>query len=143
MAYTLSYTTSIWESLGILSGFNIAETIWEKYEKFAIPKIKDSTIKLRGSIYFLKDLTPNQAVKEAESISSLIPVFSKLRAVIEPVEDKEFKEFRNAALEFFDTFDFFYACLQEIADIHSSYELSKPVLANDWDCIEDEHWNSY
>jgi len=59
MAYTLSYTTSIWESLGILSGFIIAET-WEKYEKFAIPKIKDSTIKLRGSIYFLKDLTPNQ-----------------------------------------------------------------------------------
>lgn len=141
MNYTLTYSTSILESLGVLSGFNIAETIWGKYEKFAIPKIKESTLMLRGSLYYLKDLTPDQAAHEATSISSLIPVLAKLRSVIEPIDDNRFNEFKSAALDFFETVDFLYTNLQELADIHSSYELSKPVLASDWDSIEDEHWN--
>jgi len=143
MVYNLTYSTSILESLGVLSSFNIAETIWDKYENFAIPKIKESIVKLRGSLYYLKDLTPDQAAKEANSISSIIPVLDKLRAVIESIDDSEFKEFKTAALDFFDTVDFLYANLQDITDIHSSYELSKPVLAVDWDKSEDEHWNNY
>jgi hypothetical protein len=143
MAYSLTHSTSILESLGVLSGFNIAETIWEKYEQFAIPKIKESTVKLRGSLYYLKDFTPTQAAKEANSISSMIPVLAKLRTAIEPIDDREFKEFKNAALDFFDIVDFLYTNLRDIADIQSSYEISKPVLATDWDSSEDEHWNSY
>jgi hypothetical protein len=143
MVYNLTYSNSIFESLGVLTSFNIAETIWEKYEKFAIPKIKDSTIKLRGSLYYLKDLSPNEASKELNSISPLIPVLSKVRTVIEPIDDREFHDFRTAALDFFDTVDYLYFNLQDIADVHSSYELSKPVLANDWDSNEDEHWDNY
>jgi hypothetical protein len=143
MVHNLTYSTNILESLGVLTGFNIAETIWEKYEKFAIPKIKESTVKLRGSLYYLKDMKPSQAAKEANSISSLIPVLAKLRTAIESIDYREFKEFKNAALEFFDTVDTLYANLQDIADIHSSYELSKPILATDWDSSEDQHWNNY
>ena len=143
MVYNLTYSISILESIGVLSSFNIAESIWEKYEKFAIPKIKESTVKLRGSLYYLKDLTPSQAAKEANSISSLIPVLAKLRAVIEPIDNKDFKEFKIVALDFFDTVDFLYTNLHDIADIHSSYELSKLVLAIDWDSREDEHWDNY
>ena len=143
MVYNLIYSTSIFESLGVLSSFSISETIWEKYEKFAIQKLKESTIKLRGSLYYLKDLTPNDASKELNSFSPFIPVLAKLRAVIEPIDDREFRKFRITALDFFDTVDFLYFNLQDIADIHSSYELSKPVLATDWDSNEDEHWNNY
>jgi hypothetical protein len=143
MVYNQTYSTSILESLGVLSSFNIAETIWEKYEQFAIPKIKESTVKLRGSLYYLKDLTPSQGAKEAKSISTLIPVLAQLRTVIEAIDEKEFKEFKNAALDFFDTVDFLYSSLQDIADEHSSYELSKPVLATDWEAREDEHWDNY
>ena len=143
MVYELTYSTSIFESLGVLSSFSISETIWEKYEKFAIPKVKESTIKLRGSLYYLKELTPSEASKELNSISPLIPVLSKLKTVIEPIDDREFHEFRTVALDFFDTVDSLYSNLQDIADVHSAYELSKPVLATDWDSNEDEHWNNY
>jgi hypothetical protein len=143
MVFNLTYSTNILESLGVLSSFNIAESIWEKYEQFAISKIKESTVNLRGSLYYLKDLTPEKAAKEAESISPLMPVLSKLRASIEPIADKEIKDFKIAAIDFFDTVDFFYTNLQDIADIHSAYEISKPVLASDWDSSQDEHWNNY
>lgn len=143
MVYNLTYSTGILESLGVLSSFHIAETIWEEYEKFALLKIKDSTIKLRGSLYYLKDLTPSQATIELNSISPLIPVLSKLRTVIEAVDNRGFRDFQTAALDFFDTVDFLYTNLQDIADIHSSYEISQPVLANDWNSNEDEHWNNY
>jgi hypothetical protein len=143
MVANLALSTSIFESLGVLSGFNIATTIWKKYEKFAIPKIKESTVKLRGSLYYFKDLTPNQAAKEINSIGSLIPVLAELRTVIEPIEDEAFKAFKDAALDFFDTVEFLYASLQEMADVHGAYEYSKSVLADDWDRAEDEHWNNY
>lgn len=143
MVNSLTYSTSIFESLGVLSSFNIAEAIWEKYEKFAIPKIKDSTMKLRGSLYYLKELTPKDAAKELNSIAPLMPVLSKLRNLIEPIDDKEFLDFKNAGLEFFDTVDFIFFNLQDIADIHNSYELSKPVLVTDWDSNEDDHWDNY
>jgi hypothetical protein len=94
-------------------------------------------------LYYLKDLSPKQASKELNSISPLIPVLSKVRTVIEPIDDREFHDFRTAALDFFDTVDFLYSNLQDIADVHCSYELSKPVLAMDWDSNEDEHWNNY
>ncbi|MFN3589927.1 MAG: hypothetical protein ACK4UP_11145 [Spirosomataceae bacterium] len=143
MVYNPTYSTNILESLGAISGFNFAETIWEKYEKYAIHKIKESTVNLRGALYYLKDLTPSQAAKEVNSISAFIPVLAKLKTVIEPIDRREFKEFKSTALDFFDTVDFLYISLQDIADIHSSYELSTPVLATDWDSVEDEHWNNY
>lgn len=143
MVYNLTYSTSIFESLGIISSFNLTESIWEKFEKFAIPKIKDSTITLRGTIYYLKDLKPDEALKELNSISPLIPILSKLRADLESIDEKEFLEFKTVALAFFETVDFLYFNLQDIADIHSSYQLSKPVLTVDWDSSEDEHWNNY
>ena len=143
MVYNLTYSTSIFESLGVLSSFSISETIWEKYEKCAITKIKESTIKIRGSFYYLKELTPNEASKELKSIGTLIPVLSKVRKAIEPIDDREFHEFRTVALDFFETVDFLYFNLQDIADVNSSYNLTKPVLATDWDSKEDEHWNNY
>lgn len=94
-------------------------------------------------MFYLKDLTPEQATEEANSIASFIPVLAKLRTVIELMDESAVKVFKLTALDFFDTVDFFYSYLQDIADIHSSYEQSKPVLANDWDSFEDEHWNNY
>lgn len=143
MVYNPTYSTSIFESLAVLSSFSISETIWEKYEKFAIPKIKDSTIKLRGFLYYLKDLSPKEADEEIVSLIPFIPVLSKLKTQIEPINNIEFQEFRSAALDFFDAIDFLYVNLHDVADVHSAYELSKPVLACDWESKEDAHWDNY
>ena len=143
MVYNPTYSTSIFESIGIISGFNIAETIWEKYEKFAIPKIKESTLKLRGSLFYIKDLTPEQAADEVNYTRSLIPILTKLRTVIESNNDNRFSEFKMVAIDFLDTVDLLIANLQDIADIHSSFDYSKQVLATDWDRVEDDHWDNY
>ncbi len=143
MVHNLTYSTSIFESLGVLSSFNITETIWEKYEKFAISKIKDSTLKLRGSLYNLKELSPVEASNELNAVSPLILILSKLKTAIERIDDRKFDEYKTAALDFLELIDFLYSNLQDLADTHSSYELSKPVLATDWDGREDEHWNNY
>jgi hypothetical protein len=143
MVYSMTNSTNILESLGVLSSFNIAESIWKKYEQFAVSKIIDSTIRLRGSLFYLKDVTPSQADKELTAISPLMPVLTKLRTAIEPIDEHEYRDFKHAAINFFDTVDLLYANLQEIADVHYSYKLSKPVLARDWDSKEDEHWDNY
>lgn len=143
MVTNLTFSTGIFESLGILSSFKYTETIWDVYEKFASQRIKESTIKLRGSLYYLKYLTPEQAAKDLKSISPFMPVLSNLKLIIESNNDFEFQDFRSEALYFFDAVDNLYVNLQDIADINSSYKLSHPVLAADWDREEDEHWNNY
>lgn len=143
MVYQPSYADSMLESLGILSGFNVAEAIWEKYEQFAIIKMRDITSKLRGSFFYHKDLTPIQAAAEWQSIRPLIPVLLKLRRMIEPIDTQELQDFKSAALDFFDTVDTLSANLQDIANVNAAYELSHTVLANDWDSNEDKHWDNY
>lgn len=143
MVNTLSYPAVIFDSIGVLSSFSVTETVWNTYEKFALQKIKDSTFILRGSLYYLRNLTQREASEVFKSIFPLIPALSELRMLIEHLENKEFNEFRHAALEFFETVDLLFRNLQDITDLHSSYESSGDILAEDWDSTIDEHWNNY
>jgi len=143
MVYNLTSSTNIFESLSVLSSFNLAETIWEKYEKFAVPKIEESTLKLRGTLYYLKDISPKEANKELKMLNPIIPILCKLRSMIEPIDDREFHNFKITAMEFFDTVDFFQDNLQDIVSVHSSYEISLPALSEDWNSKEDQHWDNY
>ena len=141
MIHNLTYSTDILDTFGVLSSFSFAETIWTKYEKYAIPKIEDATLKLRGALFYIKDLTSKQAQKELKSLDQIIPIFCKLRGRLQSIDNREFKRFKDTAIEFFDTVDLLHDNLQDIAQIHSSYEMSMPVLANDWDSKEDDHWD--
>lgn len=140
-----AYSTSIFESIGVLSSFNLTktETIWEEYEGFAVPKIKESTIKLRGFLYYMKDTSPKEAAKALDSIIPILPILTTLKEVIEQIKGKEFNSFKKAAFDFFTTVEFLCLNLQDVADTNSSYKLSHPVLQKDWDKEEDNHWDNY
>ena len=99
MLYNLTFSSSIFESLGVLSTFNIVETIWDDYERFAIPKVKESTLKLRGSLYYLKDLSPKEAGKELNILNPIMPILSTVRNIIEPLQDKDIQDF---LIDYFD-----------------------------------------
>lgn len=143
MVHNLTYSTNILDTFSVLSSFNLAESIWDKYEKYAIPKIEDATIKLRGSLFYIKDLTPKQAEKELKTLNQIIPVLYTSKEMLSSIEDKEFQSFKNTAIEFFDTVDLLHDNLQDIAKIHSFYEMSMSVLSEDWDSKEDQHWDNY
>lgn len=143
MTSNLTYSTNILDTLGVLSSFRVAESIWSKYEKYAIPKIEEATLKIRGSLFYVKDLTPKQAQNELKSIDPIISTLWEFRKMLEPIDDQKYQLFKNTAIEFFETIDLLHDNLQDVAQMHSSYEMSMPVLAKDWDSTEDEHWDKY
>lgn len=143
MVHNLTYSTNILDTFSVLSSFNLAGSIWDKYEKYAIPKIEDATIKLRGSLFYIKDLTPKQAEKELKTLNQIIPVLYTSKEMLSSIEDKEFQNFKNTAIEFFDTVDLLHDNLQDIAKIHSFYDMSMSVLSEDWNSKEDQHWDNY
>jgi len=143
MVHGLMYSSNILDTFGVLSSFSFAETIWNKYEKYAIPKIADATLKVRGALFYIKDLTAKQAEDELSSLERILPIIGKFKSTIEPIDGQEFQHFRNAAFEFFSAINLLHLNLQDVAQIHSSYEMSMPVLANDWDSKEDDHWDKY
>lgn len=145
MYYNLihSSNSNIFESLSVISSFNLAEKFWDNYEDFAIRKVKDATLKLKGLCYDMSNISPKEATKELDYLNNILPVLHKLRKKIESIKDKEFQTFKATAIEFFDTVDVLYNNLQDIAHIHHAYETSVPVLSNDWDKEEDKHWDNY
>ncbi len=94
-------------------------------------------------MFYVKDLTPKQAKKELKSLDQVIPILFKFKSTLEPIDDQEILSFKETAIEFFNTVDVFYYTLQEVAQVHSSYEMSLPVLGQDWDSKEDTHWDNY
>lgn len=143
MSYSHVFSSSIFDALGVLNSFSISETIWRKYENFAITKLNESTLKIRGTVYFLKDLTADEAKQELNLLNQLIPILSKLRSAVESNKDENLINFKTAVSSFFDSVDLLFFSLRDAAEVNSSYELSLPVLSEDWVNEKDEHWNNY
>ena len=143
MVHNFTYLTNIIDALGILAFINVTETIWEKYEKYVIGKIKDATLKLRGALFYIKELTPAEAQKELDTLNTFMPTFNKLKAAIKNIDNPQLEQIKRTAMEFFKTIDLMQEHLQDIAQAHAAYEMSIPVLAVDWDSEEDNHWDEY
>jgi hypothetical protein len=66
-----------------------------------------------------------------------------LKNFIEKIEEEYCQSFKHKAAEFCQVAEELHEDLQEIAEEHASYQLSRPVLEKDWDQPEDEHWDDY
>ncbi|OQX21828.1 MAG: hypothetical protein BWK75_02275 [Candidatus Altiarchaeales archaeon A3] len=143
MELTSTYSNTLLETISVLNTFSLSKFVWKKYEKFAIPKIEDSTIKIRGTFYYLNNLKPKQAEQELRTLNQFEPLLSQLKQQLELIDDAEFLKFKKTALDFFTALEEITDTLNEITDIHSAYKRSIPVLAKDWDSPEDNHWDNY
>ena len=108
MVTDITYSTNIFDSLGVLNSFNLTGTVWSKYEKFAVRKLESTTLKLKGILFSFEDIGLEQAIKEHEMLSDFIPIFSDLRKTIEQNTNAEIRRFKSVAIDFFDTFDLLY-----------------------------------
>lgn len=136
-------TNCIFETLSVFSGIKTQHSLWKEYENFALQKIKDSVVVLRGAIYYAKELTDAEARKELNVVDSCLPFLHDFKFLLESGSIKTSVEFRQVALELISIVDELLICLRDITDITSSYEYSLPVLSVDWECKEDDHWNNY
>ena len=143
MKNSLSLSTNLFETLSVLSSFKLTESIWDSYESFAISKISDSTLKLRGAMHYLKELTPSQAAKELKLINNMMPIIQQLNTMILKVNHTELAMFKNEVAEFIETIEHLRFQLNEIKDEQNSYLISSQVLEQDWLREEDNHWDNY
>lgn len=142
MVFSKTYS-KIFETLGVLTSFSLTNVIWNEYEKFAVSKLNEATMQLRGVSYYLKDVTPKSAQKELKVLTPLMPVLANLKNTIETIDDKAFRDFQTATLDFYEVVEFLYNNLENIADVHSSYKMAIPAFANDWDSSDDQRWDNY
>lgn len=143
MELTLTYSNTLLETISVINTFSVSKFVWKKYERFAIPKIEDCTMRIRGTFYYLHHLNSKQAELELQTLNLFTPILSQLKSQLDLVKDNEFIKFKNTALDFFIAFQEVIDTLNEISDIHSSYKSAIPVLAKDWGCPEDNHWDNY
>jgi hypothetical protein len=88
MRQYFEFSTEILDTFAVLSSFNFAESIWTKYEKYAIPKIEDATLKIRGTLFYIKSLTPEQAQRELISLDQINPIFVRLQSKLECIDNQ-------------------------------------------------------
>ncbi len=143
MTQSIGFTNSILEPMGFLSGFNISDKIWDRYQRFAVPKIMESTMKLRGAVYYIKDFSPKEAAEELERISDVVEILQALKLSVSAVQSPDFKAFKKAATDFFNAVDELQSALEDVADVHHSYRLAVPTFSEDWGSESDQCWDNY
>ena len=139
----MTYSFNIIEVFGMLSSFSLLKTIWRQYEDHFIDKFRAATKELNQSLLGIKDLSPQEASKKLKSLQIVISIYDKNRNAIQKISDTELLSFKKHSLDFFDTFNLVIEDLEDIAQIHSSLQMSMPVLEEDWNSQEDQHWDSY
>jgi hypothetical protein len=143
MEHALDYKNNILDGLEVLGLFKLPEPILGTYEKYAIAKIDDAILKLRGALYYLKELTPDQARQEFDTLSPILEVLFDLKDRIEEIDEEYLQSFKHKAAEFCYVVEELHENLYDIAEEHPSYHLSQPILEKDWDQPEDDHWDDY
>jgi chemotaxis regulatin CheY-phosphate phosphatase CheZ len=143
MEPNLGYKNNILDGLEVFSSFKLPNSIWDVYEKHAMAKIDDAILKLRGTQYYIKELTPDQAKQELNTLNPIVEVLFDLQKRIEEINDEYFQSFKRKAAEFCQVVEDVYEDLQDIAEEHAAYFLSGPVLEKDWNQPEDDHWDNY
>jgi len=126
MVTDITYSTNLFESLGVLNNFNLTENIWNKYEKIAVRKLESTTLKMKGILFSIDDISLEQAIKEHEMLCDFIPVFSDLRKKIKQNNNDEIRRFKSVAIHFFDTYDLLYEKFH--SEIHK-YSYNDETLA--------------
>lgn len=143
MAYPIIYHPLISEAFTLFSGFQCAETMKNTSKPIAVAKIRASTLALQATLAHLKYLTPRQAANELDGMRVFIPFVAKLSMALEAQKEEVDETLKPLALNFLGTLDRILIHLQDMASLHMTYELSQPVIAQDWDSCQDEHWNHY
>lgn len=142
MLNSMYNTPNIIDSMNMIYSFGVYESMKDEYVKIALVRLRESCMALRGSLYYLKDFTPEQAQSELKFIEVVMPVLEKIQCEIISMGD-DFSELKIIANEFVETIKEVYFGLREIADVNEMYTLSIPVLAEDWEHPDNDHWDNY
>lgn len=143
MTQSIGFTNSIIEPMGFLCGFNISDKIWDWYQRFAVPKIMESTMKIRGALFYVKDFSPQQATQELENISDMVAILDNLKTSVLAVQAPGYGAFKKAATDFFYAVDELQSALEDVAEVHYSYRLAIPAFSEDWGSESDQCWDNY
>jgi len=138
-----SLIQNIFEPLSTLLAFNPNDFIWEKYKQFAIPKIEQGTITLRGLQDYISDYSPEMAAHELKELERIIQTITELRPKFQEIQNEGFREFKDASLEFFNTVENIHDMLEDISNVNQNLHTSLPVLKEDWDSEADQVWDFY
>ena len=138
-----TYPPSFFSILGIFASFNLTKSIWNSYEKYAISQIDENIYKIKGLSYFVNELSYEQAESELKNLTNIISILNSFKETIIQIDDEKFLLFKKKSLFLINLINELYLNLNEIEDIHSSYKISAPVLATDWDSEADKHWDEY
>ncbi|MCF6241294.1 MAG: hypothetical protein L3J74_08120 [Bacteroidales bacterium] len=105
MVGSFTYSNNIFDAFSIFSSFSLSQTIWESYEKYAIRKLEDATLKTQGLIYSIKEFSTKELIEDFEFINKLMPILNKERNIIESINDVDFLAFKKTSMKFFNSLD--------------------------------------
>jgi len=132
----------LFETLGILSISSVQKVFLDKFKKRAITKLEEETLKIRGSLFYIKNLNPKEANELKDITQKTINILSDIQKKIEILSDLEYNDYKVAVFDYIDAVHTLHSYLEDVTDIHNSYLISHNVL-DDWNEPENDHWDNY
>jgi hypothetical protein len=133
----------ILESLDLISGYSHSPNFRQKSFIGMLPLIVKSSAELKNQITHLSDLSPQEAGQQMNQLIPLMSLVSNLQKEILLLEDSSNSDSKKDILDYLADIQLYYLKLQEKTQVSDSYKLSEAVLAEDWNRVEDAHWDNY
>ncbi len=143
MLLSHSIPNRILESLGLISGYSHSTDFRQKSFIGMLPVIVKSSAELKNQIKHLSDLSLQEAGQQMEQLIPLMSLVSNLQREILLWEDNSYGDSKKNILDYLADIQLYFQKLQEKAQVSDSYKLSEAVLAEDWNRVEDAHWDNY
>lgn len=138
---TASIENTIFESIPINNTFNISNFVWQKYQNFAIPKMKKSINVLKKTRQNVDLLSILDAKKELQSIEPLYTIIQKSYDNMKNNTDVNSEKFVAVVKEFENVFAERIEALEDKAEPNYMYNLFLSTC-NDWNEPENDHWDT-
>jgi hypothetical protein len=138
-----SIPNRILESLGLISGYSHSPDFLQKSFIGMLPVIVKSSAELKNQIRHLTNLPPQEAGQQMDQLIPLMSLVSNLQKEILQLEDNSYGDAKKNILDYLADIQLYFLKLQEKAQASDSYKLSEAILAEDWNRVEDAHWDNY
>lgn len=143
MQLALGQSTIFFDLLSVLSSLSLPKNLLRGVEQKAIERMEQVTLEIRGVLYTLHDVEPDEAKKALAELKPLTAYVSKVRQLAAEINDPDLGPLATAAMTLIEVLGELIERLAEAASVHSAYVASMPVLAQDWDDPENDHWDNY
>jgi hypothetical protein len=144
VALEINKNDVLFDSITTLSNFNLFGAFWNKYTRYALPKIETFIQLLKQDKEKILLMNPTEAMIQLQELKPIVLFLLKYKEDMKTINETEKEEFIEKGLELINQLETTVELLEDIAEPNHYFKLFCQNPSNeDWNDPRNDHWDNY